>query len=100
MPASQALGQQGATSVNAQQVDSVGRWFLRVPEQAEEAVATQLQAVFAQHAGSNSVLIVYERDDRKVVLPREKWLDDSAETESALKGILGGNNVVFQRTKG
>jgi DNA polymerase-3 subunit alpha len=75
---------------------SSGTWFLRVPEAAEEAVGMQLSAVFSSHAGSNPVLLVYEKGNKKIALGKENWLDDNAETQEILRGILGPNNVVFQ----
>ncbi|SCB77385.1 DNA polymerase III subunit alpha [Weissella bombi] len=77
---------------------ATGQWYLRIMTAAEDAGALQTLAnVFQQHPGVNPVLLVFERDNRKIALNERNWLADDQNTVQAIQRVLGENNVIFKR---
>ena len=76
---------------------STGQWYLRITTAAEDAGVLQTLAnVFQKHPGVNPVLMIFERDNRKIALNERNWLSDDQETVQAIQRVLGENNVIFK----
>ena len=85
------------SSVSEKAAASTGQWYLRIMASAEDAgIMPALQNILRQHHGANPVLIVFERDHRKIALNETYWLTADDETGEAIRSILGENNVVFK----
>ncbi|MCM6765451.1 DNA polymerase III subunit alpha [Weissella paramesenteroides] len=85
------------SSVSEKAAASTGQWYFRIMASAEDAgVMPALQNILRQHHGANPVLIVFERDHRKIALNETYWLTADDETGEAIRSILGENNVVFK----
>ncbi|WP_165314602.1 DNA polymerase III subunit alpha [Weissella sagaensis] len=81
-----------------QKMQATGRWYLRIMMAAQDAgVLETLPAIFQQHLGANPVLMVFERDGRKIALNETYWLADDQATIQAIQRVLGENNVIFKR---
>ena len=85
------------SSVSEKAAAPTGQWYLRIMASAEDAgVMPVLQNILRQHHGANPVLIVFERDHRKIALNETYWLTADDETGEVIRSILGENNVVFK----
>lgn len=88
-----------ASQLNNQMSPAVGQWFLRIDEDHDNPqTLRQLAACFAQFRGKQPVLMVYTKNDRKILQPPSRYLAKGQATKAALSKILGAANVVF-RTK-
>lgn len=88
-----------ARTPNSAEMTPTGQWYLRIMASAEDAgVMPMLQNTLQQHRGINPVLLVFERNHRKIALDETYWLADDEKTTAAMQALLGKNNVVFKKT--
>src|SRR5699024_3237826 len=88
-----------ARTPNSAAMTPTGQWYLRIMASAEDAgVMPILQTNLQRHHGVNPVLLVFERNHRKIALDETYWLADDEKTTAAMQARLGKNNVVFKKT--
>lgn len=76
------------------------RWFLRImPEFDSGQRLTSLYQFMESHRGPVPVIIYYPTTDKKLMQPRQRWLNTRQDTQEGLEKLLGKGNVVLQRLK-
>ncbi len=74
------------------------RWVLRIlPSLDTEMVHRELNNIFNEYHGSIPVLLFYPANDKKILLDRKRWLENSQKAKKALVAVLGQENVVLQQ---
>ena len=70
-------------------------YYLRV-DQLSPALRQQLLQMMRQNHGAVPVIIYEKQRQRKIVMEKQYWLSDSAQTRAKLVHLLGKDNVVLQ----
>ena len=75
-----------------------GKWWLRITKDKNESqIWNDLKKIIEtkDSHGDNPVVIVYEKDNRKILLERQLWLKKNNTILTSLTKLLGQGNVVF-----
>lgn len=74
-----------------------GQWFLRVPADVNLVeFEPKLRQIIGKNIGENPVILVYEADNRKILLPKDWWLQKNNTLMQSLTTLLGRENVIFK----
>ncbi|WP_165007175.1 MULTISPECIES: DNA polymerase III subunit alpha [unclassified Enterococcus] len=71
--------------------------YLRIIEENDEPqTMKKLQTIFQKHPGYIPVVMYHEKDQRKLVLSENYWVDGSSSLKGQLSYLLKEENVVFK----
>ncbi|MDH6365256.1 DNA polymerase-3 subunit alpha [Enterococcus sp. PF1-24] len=68
-----------------------------VTEQEQPEVLQNILQIMKDSPGPIPIIVLFEKDRRKVQLAEEYWVTDSQQLQQQLKQILGDENVVFEK---
>ncbi|CAH0418182.1 DNA polymerase III subunit alpha [Periweissella ghanensis] len=74
-----------------------GQWFLKIAKDKNQTVIeNELRQILQANPGENPVIIVYEIDNRKILMPKQWWLKKNQQLMQSLTSLLGQGNVIFK----
>lgn len=70
--------------------------YLRISAQEEKDVLPTLAKLLVEYTGNVPVILFFEGSHKKQLLDEKSWIVFTDKSETALKQLLGENNVVFR----
>ncbi|MCM0598742.1 DNA polymerase III subunit alpha [Periweissella fabalis] len=74
-----------------------GKWFLKLAKDKNRLkIENELRQILQANHGDNPVILVYEIDNRKILMSKEWWLKKNQQLMESLTSLLGQGNVIFK----
>ncbi|CAH0416376.1 DNA polymerase III subunit alpha [Periweissella fabaria] len=74
-----------------------GKWFLKLTKEKNQTeTENKLRQILQANVGPNPVILVYEIDNRKILMSKEWWLKKNTTLMESLTSLLGQGNVFFR----